>query len=396
LSLPATDPTPPKRPEFPYLDGLRGLSAVLVVLYHSYLFTGLSGESRAELPMLKEILGWGYLGVPVFIVLSGYVLMLPILSTPGLKFRHGVWSFIKRRGKRILPPYYAALVFSLLLIALFPVLQEKGGTQWDSKIPVTWGSTISHFLMLHDFNHHWIGKINGPLWSVAVEWHIYFLMPLLLLPLWRRIHPAIIVGALTAASFWLLAERAFGFVHPWLVALFAAGMWAAQLTMRQQTVRAAGPVFILLAAATVGCAVFRSDIPLPTRGLMELMTGLAVAAGLVWLGRRAVAGRIPRGARLLQTRPMLFLGLISYSVYLFHSPLLGLANLLLLPLDLSLATHWAIMTFAVMPAVLVLCWLFFLLVERHFLNTRQRHTVEAHDSAGQPDTGLEDAPAVRN
>jgi peptidoglycan/LPS O-acetylase OafA/YrhL len=142
--------------------------------------------------------------------------------------------------------------------------------------------------------------------------------------------------------------------------------------------------------------VFRSDIPLPTRGLMELMTGLAVAAGLVWLGRRAVAGRIPRGARLLQARPMLFLGLISYSVYLFHSPLLGLANLLLLPLDLSLATHWAVMTFAVMPAVLVLCWLFFLLVERHFLNTRQRHTVEAHDPAGQPDTGLEDAPAVRN
>src|SRR3954471_7356241 len=101
------------RPEFPYLDGLRGGAAMTVVAYHAFLYTGHTGDAKAAMPYWDLIIGFGYVGVAVFIVLSGYVLMLPVATTPNLRFRGGSWQFVKRRAKRILPPYYTALFFAL-------------------------------------------------------------------------------------------------------------------------------------------------------------------------------------------------------------------------------------------------------------------------------------------
>lgn len=355
------------RQEFPYLDGVRGLAALWVVLYHAYLFTGMSNEMKDTYPVIAAVMGWGFLGVPVFIVLSGYVLMLPVLTTPDLRMPRGTWTFFKRRARRILPPYYAALAISLALIAFIPLLQQPAGTQWDTKVPVTAADVISHALMLHDASGSWIGKINGPLWSVAVEWHIYFLMPFLLLPLWRRLKPVWIVAALIVVTSIPMVIGTGVFIHPWLIALFAAGMWAAQITLAART--SAWPARLFVVFAVVTLALAATDQP---HGVIELSAGLAIAAGLVLVGTRYVAGTPPRAVRFLESRPMKKLGLFSYSIYLLHSPLLGLANLLLLPLDLPLMVQWLVMTFVVVPVDIAICYGFFLLVESRFLNSRQR------------------------
>jgi len=73
-----------------------------VVLYHAFLFTGRTGDAYANMPGLGRVLGYGYLGVPIFIVLSGYVLMLPVLSQEGLRLPKGFASYIGRRARRIL------------------------------------------------------------------------------------------------------------------------------------------------------------------------------------------------------------------------------------------------------------------------------------------------------
>jgi peptidoglycan/LPS O-acetylase OafA/YrhL len=374
-----------ERIEFAHLDGIRGIAALAVVVYHAYLFTGTNGQAEAELPLLGMLIGWGYLGVPVFIVLSGFLLMLPLLHPNGLRFQGGIARFFKRRARRILPPYYAALVLSLVLIWAVPLMQAPGGTAWDSKVPVTGSSILSHVFLLHDLSPAWILNINGPLWSVAVEWQIYVLLPLLLVPLWRRLPGPAVVLLLMVGTVLVPAVTGFGaMVHPWLVALFAAGMLAAQVAMghretrRTITVGAVGIIAVLVAAYALGGA-------LPSSGLWlsETIVGLVMAAGLAWSGARAAAGRTFPLAAFLASRPLVYSGTVSYSVYLLHSPLLALGNLLLLPADLPLPAHWATMTFVVAPTAVLVCWGFYQAVERHFQNTRQAHVQQGNTQERQ-------------
>jgi peptidoglycan/LPS O-acetylase OafA/YrhL len=377
-----------RRPEFPYLDGMRGFAAIAVVLYHAFAYTGLDGQAWRELPVLGYIVGYGYLGVPVFLVLSGYVLMLPVADRPGLDLRHGVRTFIRRRARRILPPYYAALALSLLLVLLIPVMRTAGGTAWDGVVPITPGGIISHLLLLHDLSPEWIGQINGPLWSVAVEWQIYFLMPFLLLPLWRRFGglPVVIstTGIMTVASLAGFAQWA----CPWLLGLFAAGMLAAQITVGERPRWASDRILVsaAVAAATlllVGLPVLQERV-----WLAEIIAGPGFAALLAWAGRRTMKGARPTILRVFESRIAARFGMVSYSVYLVHSPILALGNFLLLPLGLPIAVHAAVSYVLVAPMAVGVGFGFFYLVERHFLNTRQVHVVLAEKRETAPQAPL--------
>ena len=187
-------PAPPPKIErlrLDFLDGLRGLAALYVALYHSWLFAGYDMAFAARHYSLAakaylKLLQYGHYSVAVFIVLSGFVLGVPVAQTADKILKGGVVAYIKRRARRILPPYYAALLLFVLLIAVTPLLQMPQHTAWDSKIPVTSGSFLSHLFLLHNLRADWRFKIDGPLWSVATEWQIYFLYPAVLLPVWRR------------------------------------------------------------------------------------------------------------------------------------------------------------------------------------------------------------------
>src|SRR6187549_3444077 len=118
-----------------YLDGLRALAALYVVLFHA-------GDCflDAERPLhgfarnLQRALSFGHDAVAVFIVLSGYCLMLPVARNGGVLVR-GLPDYIARRAWRILPPYFAALLGTLLVIALFPVLETPTKTIWADTFP---------------------------------------------------------------------------------------------------------------------------------------------------------------------------------------------------------------------------------------------------------------------
>lgn len=384
-----------RRPEFPYLDGIRGLAALSVVAYHAFLYTGRTGEAFDEMPLWGFVVGFGYLGVPVFIVLSGYVLMLPVIAKPERTFIGGTRRFLWRRSRRILPPYFAALAFALILILAVPVMQTPNGTQWDTKLPVTPWGVISHALLIHDLDPMEYGTINGPLWSVALEFQIYFLMAFALLPLARRIGTAWTFAVASAVGVALAAAGWLTWTHPWLIALFAAGMWGAELTLGERRLRWVPPATIAAILALVAVALASTRLAFDKVPWTEMTAGVAVAGALVLIGRRELDGRSTWIANILRHRMMLFLGLISYSVYLFHSPLIGLGNLLLLPLGLPTVAQYAVMMLVVVPGAILVSWVMFLLVERRFLNTRQkRATVEIDGHANVP--SVEDANSVPN
>ncbi len=363
-----------------FIDGLRGFSAVAVAVYHTILFAGLTGASAQAFPELFAVLRNGYLGVSIFIVLSGFVLMLPVIRGGGYRLPKGFKHYIYRRFRRIVPPYWVALALSIALIALVPVMQVSSGTKWDDKIPVTAEAVAGHILLIQNF-FGGMTAINGPMWSVAIEWQIYFLMPLLLLPIWRRFGSLVAIGftaLVTLGPSALIAfneltgrldsvvpfAKAFGRHHPWFLLLFAIGMYAAELAANDR-VRARW-FWVPIIPATALVYLF-ADFANSNRAVSETLVGASTAFLVVWLAKNGAS----RTTRMLGSRPMVRLGHMSYSIYLIHSPLLALGNLLLLPLGLSAPLHLTLMYALVLPSALLTAWMFHLTVERRFMTAHQ-------------------------
>jgi len=371
----------PPRPKFEFADGLRAVAAIAVALYHSLVYTGRSGDA-ATLPAPFKILNLGDFAVPIFIVLSGFVLMLPVARNADLRFRGGMAKFIQRRARRILPPYLAAFVLFLVLIWLTPILQQPADTAWDSKVPVTVGGVISHLLVVHNFSPEWIYQVDGPAWSVATEWQIYFAMPFLLLPLWRRF------GAWVALAVAVTVGWAIHFTLPildgahfWFLGLFAMGMGAATIVVRGIRIPRLGVILTVVTPVLLAALALAYGPAEREAWISETVLGLVVAGVLVWLAQRSLDGRPSWAHHILESRFLVWVGLWSFSLYLIHSPLLALGNLLLLPMNLPTLVQFAVLVLVVLPLAAAIAYGFFILVERHFMTSHQHQVAKGEGSA---------------
>lgn len=356
-----------------YLDGMRAAASLYVVVFHAVI-----GFPRGELVgawrLLKRAAAFGHEAVAVFIVLSGYCLMLPIVRSARTLTAFSASEFMARRAFRILPPYYAALGLSLALLAGVELLGRAGtGTIWDDSLPgFGFGPVASHLLLVHNWFPSLAFQINGPLWSVATEWQIYFFFPWLLLPLWRRFGaPAALLVALAIGYAPLaFAPRAAHTAIPWYLALFCLGMSAAGVVHaeRDRGLRERVPwarlTFALWAAAAVGGWLF-GTIWFRSKPLTDLLLGFATATFLVHAGVRQ--GTPDVSTAWLGSRPAVALGQMSYSLYLTHLPVVALCHFALVPLGLSAGTHaLALLTLGV-PLSLLVARGFYLAVERRFI-----------------------------
>ncbi|HZO89208.1 MAG TPA: acyltransferase [Chthonomonadaceae bacterium] len=369
----------PARLRLDFLDGLRGLAALYVVLYHTVQFVGAGLP-----PLVLASLAWmryGRYAVDVFIVLSGYCLMLPVARSADGKLRGGVGEYLKRRARRILPPYYAALALALLLAALSWKLKTPGGGQ-EGVLEANFapGVLISHLLLAHNLRFEWAYAINVAMWSVATEWQIYFIFPALLLPVWRRLGNVAVVGVgflVGLAPYVLLpAGSNLDQARPWFLGLFALGMAGAVVGFSDNRRLRAwrdrvwwGVLALALFGAVCGLGIFLPEA-LECGWAMDTLVGAATACLIIGCARSARSGddaRRPIALRLLSARGTVLLGAFSYSLYLVHIPLLykGLPLLgrLHLPPLLDLIARFAV----VVPAVLAVSYLFYLVFERPFL-----------------------------
>ena len=188
----AAEPTATSAPRVTWLDGIRGAAAVFVVLHHMWLAMW-PGYPRNVGPSWLGWLLYGHLAVAVFIVVSGFSLALAPLRHGGA-LQGGMGRFIRRRAWRILPPYWAALILSVVVMAA-----AVDPATFDG--PTIARSVAVHGTLLQDV----VGSQtpNGAFWSIAVEWQIYFLFPLVLL-LGRRFGMA--TSAVAACAVVVLAH----------------------------------------------------------------------------------------------------------------------------------------------------------------------------------------------
>lgn len=326
------------------ISGLRALAVVPVVIYH----------------LDANLVPGGYVGVDIFFVISGY-LITSILAADLKEGRFSLLRFYDRRVRRIVPAYFAvALVTAIIaMLVMPPVLLEAYGES------LKWASIFlanRYFLSVT----HYFGAAPDELfllhtWSLSVEEQFYLAWPLLLAVLFhprlRRWLPYIVL-ALMAVSLYVATRNAVlrpiaGFYNSngrfWellMGAVLALGFLPRLRDRRlAEAVAAVGLAMIVAALALFG----HDNVVFP--GVSALLpTGGALL--ILWAGEE---GRATLVGRLLSFAPFAAIGLISYSLYLWHWPIIALHRYL----TFRAPGLWeGVGLLAVMLAVSALSWRF--------------------------------------
>jgi peptidoglycan/LPS O-acetylase OafA/YrhL len=301
------------------LDGLRGLCALYVLLFHCWAYT-FRGFPRYRGPEWLSWLGFGRLAVVMFLVLSGFSLAMAAARN-GWRL-DSLSRYARRRAWRILPAYWAALAFSLV-IAWTVVRQPHSGVPTSE-------SVVVYALLLQDLVP--APTPNGAFWSIGVEALLYGVLPLLLL-LCRRIGPAAMLAVVTLpvvligfAVFGGSPPQADNWLAPHLVPVFAAGVVAAGVVASGDRFRRVPwAVLSVLTAAPVGMLILHQG----SRWMVHhyYWVDLAVAPAMTMFLLAIVSGRPAALIRLLDSRSLKRLGSFSYSLYLIHLPIVVVITL---------------------------------------------------------------------
>ncbi len=359
-----------------FLDGLRAVAAVFVVLHHMYIQVWNIFAHSHPPGIWESLLKWciyGHFSVTMFIVLSGFVMMMPIARGGG-KIHGGTAAFLRKRARRILPPYYLALLFSLVMLVINRKLQGL-----TPLFAVSIPSIILHLLLIHNLSPATIGDINGAFWFIAVQIQLYLIFPFLI-HLWNRLGP--LLAALTASiigygAYFLLRDTTLRGITPHYLALFAIGMLGASIVfsnseatkkLRQQFPWRAT---LLIGAISTGIFCYYLDWEKalgPYVYLSDLLFGLTTAFLLIFASTESSLSV----RRFLSLPVMIKIGAIAYSIYLVHLPIvLLLWSCVLKPMALPSLSAYVIMISVGIPIILALALLFYQYFERPYQSLKK-------------------------
>lgn len=309
-----------RKPYLSKLDAVRGIAILGVFLFHSYVQTfdvanfnwefiqaGLTEEQGLTF-YLFYLFSYGWVGVPIFFVLSGFVNHWSFLNNSRFKTQ----KFLVRRFWRIYPPYLAALLYFAFVY--------NGGLIRTQGV----GDFLAHLFLVHNFNEDYIFGFNNSFWSIAVEVQFYLLYPLVLnlrkrigmkqtllltlaLSVLIRLLAAITLGNPAIDNFYISEFTLFSWFHWILGAYLAEQYYYEKPAFRLSSAQLAG-----LFALFIACSSFKLTF--------SLSSSLAALITAILMERYITSDYLlPKFVSVWLTP----LGLCSYSFYLWHEPFLN-------------------------------------------------------------------------
>ncbi len=283
-------------PYRPQLDGVRAI-AILVVLFAHFAPPEWTRNPYASI---------GYLGVELFFVLSGFLITGILLHdrdavASGERSRSGAMkTFYLRRAVRIFPTYY--LVLGYALIAGLGVTKSSFG--W-------FAAYLTNFYIVR----HGPPGSSTHLWSLAVEEQFYLLWPFLVLFLRSRtLHVALAIVGIGGVLFRFLANFTYSEYLLFACLDYLAAGAALAILFRRFPTALPGVLRWCLVTAAVSAIAGATIFVTETNNWVQT----AVAAASVWLIGRAAMGFPGAAGAVLQSGPMVYVGRISYGLYLYH------------------------------------------------------------------------------
>ena len=360
--------TAPAVPRLEYIDQIRAMAALYVALFHALLVLWPLDGSVSP----PWYLGWvnhGHFGVAVFIVVSGFSLAWkPAVRRSTTAGRY--WPFMLKRGLRLLPPYWIALAGSVTLLYLAPSNVAEGGAgaaEW-AKGPVPLRSILGFGFLVQDFFR--LPSPNSPMWSIAVEWHLYFLFPLLVFLGCRYGMRWLIVGStvvgLTLHE--LLRHTSAASTTPHFLVLFTMGIVTAYavrdvVDSPPAWTRRVDGWYLVGASFLIFIALSQAEVA------ADLVAGSVFALGLFSLGCRRQVPTAEPGPAHPVGHTLALIGLVSYSLYLVHSPAEKIVwHFVVEPLDLNAPAAFVVLTVIGIAASLVGAYVLYLVIERRSMS----------------------------
>ena len=333
----------------PDLEGFRGIAILLVLLCH------------ARFPGAEA----GFIGVDVFFVLSGFLITGLLVDERRRTGHIRLGSFYARRARRILPAAIVVLASTLLAAQLFLSPLDLPRVADDA---LAAGLSVANVRFAFEATDYFAPVTASPVlhyWSLGVEEQFYLLWPVLLLLATRARRPrlvmALLVTVILAGSFALSVVMTAS-NGPWAYYLLptrawqlaAGGLLALAVPLLGGLPRAIAALVGWLGVGLLGAGLVLIGPMTEYPGLAALLPTFGAAAIIASGGRAGSPGRI-----VLATPPLRWLGRISYSLYLWHWPILvlgpvalGLANSEEGPADGDLLVRLGLVFVAVVLAAL--------------------------------------------
>lgn len=366
------------------LDTARGWAALAVFMFH------LNDALAQSLPWLAKLTAYGSLGVPLFFVISGYV--ITAAAEGSLKKPGSANEFLRRRFLRIFPPFWASVAVVLAVPYLLEALSffKTGQYVWpDNLIRVfsvgEWAQLMTLTKAFGTPNGDLqaeFSPINSVYWTLAIEFQFYLCVYVALL--FHRFFHLIIIGITVASLILLIFPLSLDgglFIHFW--PMFATGIAVFYLRKRKLTLSMLGESAVRLSATLtvasiilIACLAYAGKLGDVLQTVFSSATlGFAVVSALIlWLAEplEAPLARYLQHGHLLARgviRGSTFLGMISYSLYLLHAKVLeGPAMVARQFFSPTTPAYIAL----VILGTLALCTVFHIYVEKPFMSSKQK------------------------
>lgn len=354
------------------LDGLRGIAILLVIAWH-YCAVQIQPENSATLEILTRVLSVTWSGVDLFFVLSGFLIVGILVDAKGSPTYFK--TFYIRRMCRIFPLYY-------LMVALYILLPKTGlpANEWlfARELPLLSYATLTQNFFMHSggFGSNWLGVT----WSLAVEEQFYLIIPILIWMLGRR-HLALvfIMGILLAPVLRLVLGNLGAYVFPFTRAdsILMGGLIALAIrsdhiwNFIRENSRHLGWLLGLSFLGTIYLMVKRAGVgDVYLHFVLSIFYSVLVMLGLTLKDT-------PLNT-LLRNRILVWFGLRSYGIYLFHQPVSSTVHLLITGSPVPTLTSFSglFTNLLALAVVAVLCELSFRYFEAIFLRFGSKFRME--------------------
>jgi peptidoglycan/LPS O-acetylase OafA/YrhL len=309
------------QPHLAYMDGLRAVAVIAVVLYHAICSAAWAGPSMSA-PMSPNPVWWlatfaskGSHGVDLFFVISGFCLAYPILASirNAGSARFDLTGFFAKRMVRILPPFYIA--FALCTLWMF-VSTHTGFMQAEPGLDFSPLALLRQLLFLD----RGATFTNGSFWTLPVEFRWYLAFPLVLVLYVRSQRAFWSLLAACIVAFNLTSLRAIDIAT---LPAFMLGIVAADWQVVGHRLRSYAPMLFLIALDLAFILEPYSSVP--SRFGLADNVGFFLQTNVGWqlvsFFLVVSAGSLPALRRAFEWRPLCAVGVAAYAIYLTHQPL---------------------------------------------------------------------------